>query len=262
VLSTGETMSVPEARTANRTSGTFSCAVTLNVPRSAVAQGACHDLVPSSDGREMLTHECRHTNEEVLRLHANRLLDQAELVSHVLGFLKLRPVDMARVRVVGASSSGEDDPRCSPAFTLDSAHDTWWISAHNSCPNGHGQEWVEFDLGADDVCVRLFHLTIPPLPSGPLSVRHLHLQACSEPPTPVPPADAAPVPPADAVERNWRRVSADWTTLDAPTQQTFALEPPLERTRYVRVVCTTNAAADEEWLYAPSSIGFFSCSFS
>ena len=40
---------------------------------------------------------------------------------------------------------------------------------------GHG-EWVEFELGEAPVIVDYFHMTIPPLPGGPLSVRTFHLQ--------------------------------------------------------------------------------------
>ena len=144
-------------------------------------------------------------------------------------------------------------------------------------PSGKGSQWVEYDVGADDIAIHQLHLTIPPLPAGPLSVRHFHIEACREPP---PPPEGHP---PSAPPRVWKRASPDLTTLDVPSRQSFAITPPIERRRYVRVVCKMNAAAamlDEMMLtelgvedvsspllsafgleQIPTSVGYFSCAF-
>ena len=72
----------------------------------------------------------------------------------------------------------------------------------------------------------------------------------------------------------FERASAELTTLDVSARQTWVLEPPIEGKRFVRVVCTVNAAAaivrdasppsapprtDAD---TPTSIGYFSVGFS
>ena len=146
--------------------------------------------------------------------------------------------------------------------------------------------------------VDYFHMTIPPLPGGPLSVRTFYLEACT--------ADA----PEEAGASAWRRVTDDLMTLDVPGRQWWCvcrpakvpaarwargqraslqagpsplthasldpsrhLEPQVEA-RFVRIVCLVNAAAQalgperaEAARQAgfqrglPSSIGFFACGF-
>ena len=262
VLSSGEALSVPES----------SC---LSVPP------------PPIPGHEVLSHEC-HANEATLRHHASHVIERAaaasaqtapvELADHVLSFLKVRPVSMGSVRATAASSSGQDVERCAPDFSLDPARDNWWISGHESMPRGRGAEWVEYDLGDDNAVVSILHLTIPPLPSGPLSVRHFHLEACADPPLLGSSASSGSGQEMSAPQRDWRRASADLTTLDVAGSQTFALHPPIERLRYVRIVCKVNAAAAElDEAHAagtvntssafmasdmvPSSVGFFSIAF-
>merc|ERR1711971_583547 len=55
--------------------------------------------------------------------------------------------------------------------------DSWWISDQQSMPMGVGEEYLEFSFGAIPRRVEFICLRIPPLPSGPLSVRNFHLQA-------------------------------------------------------------------------------------
>ena len=232
-------------------SGRVPVRVLTNGKVLSVREDACHPTtVPGRT--KMITQDCLASELELM-LHVGRLVAQPELVAHIISFLRVQPVDMLRVRVVGASSTGEG-PRCSPAFALDASQETWWLSAH-TMPAGRGAEWVEFDLGDEPVVIQQIHLTIPPLPQGPLSVRHFHLEGCADDP-------ALP-----AAARKWRRASHDLTTLDCGSAQIFALVRPLEHARYVRIVCTCNAAAADEaraalgFGTAPPIVGFFSLAF-
>ena len=98
-----------------------------------------------------------------------------------------------------------------------------------------------------------FHMTIPPLPGGPLSVRSFYLQ--------VAPTEEGP----------WSRATVDLMTRDVPGRQWWHLSPQVEA-RFVRVVCLVNAAT-HCLLNRPGgprggpgpdfarSIGFISCGF-
>jgi hypothetical protein len=226
-----------------------------------------------------------------------------EVVEHVLSFLEVPRVKMPGVRAVAASSIGDSTGGCSLENSLDPSPNNWWISGHRSVEGGLGAEWVCFCLGGaqatasdeepadvsdrhggndDDTQplastipgplesfrVERISICIPPLPSGPLSVRELHLEAASQP------------------EGPWERCSGTLTTLDTDARQTLQLSPPVEAA-CVRVVCTKNAARaafdtqravmarrglinlederDEDREFAlrqvPSSIGYFSVEF-
>ena len=238
------------------------------VPTLAARRGGGHARI--------LPHAC--AAEPVLRRLVGAAMEQhtpdafaePELIDHVLSFLALLPVEMEAVRAVGASSAEGRDRRCSPASSLDPSSDNWWISAWNSMPNGRampdgrGAQYVEYELGPQPVVVSTVHLTIPPLPSGPLSVRCFHLQTSNDPP------DGG-----TTSVRRWERASADMYTLDVGSRQSLALVPPIEAKRFVRIVCTLNAAAaamgqeQEEGMEmvefdterVPTSIGFFCIAF-
>jgi hypothetical protein len=203
-----------------------------------------------------------------------------ELVEHVVSFLMVPVVDMGAVRAVGCSSiasyDGDDGAAdlCALSKALDPSTGNWWISEVGSTPGGVGAEWISFRLsgsaeGGSVVRVAAVHMQIPPLPSGPLSVRNFHLES------------------ADAPEGPWAVASCDLTTRNVAELQAFELSPPIEAA-CVRIVCTRNAAraaadelrakmvrkgvldesteSDEDRLRAlhrmPSSIGFFSVRFS
>jgi hypothetical protein len=107
-----------------------------------------------------------------------------ELMRRVAGYLTVRPVQQADVRVVGCSSH---DGRHPIESCLTASDSTWWISAPQTMIHGRGREYVEFHLcppsGGEghrrESCRRLasFSLRIPPLPMGPLSVREFELQS-------------------------------------------------------------------------------------
>lgn len=191
-----------------------------------------------------------------------------ELVAHVIGFLEVPRVQMAAVRAVSCSSIFAPSEDCSLEASLDASCNNWWISADGSFKGGCGSEWVEFALGEGARRVELVELRIPPLPSGPLSVRTFHIETRE--------TSGAP----------WARASRDFSTLDSDGAQSFHIEPPVEASS-LRLVCTRNAArarhdevraklaragridpsleSDEDGERAlatlPSSVGFFSVAF-
>lgn len=192
-------------------------------------------------------------SESHLRLLLRRLPtigELPELVDSVISFLKIAQVDPASVVATRASSTGPMGPsHCSN--TLKPDHDTWWISAPGSCPQGEGREWVEYCLSPTaPVRVDFLTLTIPPMPSGPLSVKVFHLELSNVPDGP------------------WERATDDMHTVNSIAQQEWALCPPIEA-RFVRIVCTLNAAGSLARkldsmpdCQLPDSIGFFCIGFS
>jgi hypothetical protein len=195
-----------------------------------------------------------------------------ELVEHILGFLTINAVDMNQVEAIGCSSVAMHTDASSIQNTLDPSSANWWISADGVAPGGVGREWVSYCIGGDDGAtprrVEILSLKIPPMPSGPLSVRDFHLERAPTPDGP------------------WAQASGMLRTLDTGARQDFFIDPPIEAP-YVRIVCCRNAARaryDEAratllrrgWLDAslesdedgqsalqrlPSSIGFFSLTF-
>ena len=153
-----------------------------------------------------------------------------ELIQHIVSFLLVPRVAMSDVRAVGASSVAPDPERCCIANALDPASDNWWISDTGSMPCGVGEEWIAFRLGEEaaegrpqpSFAVERVELKIPPMPSGPLSVRTFRLETAPSPNGP------------------WTRASPDFVTLDASAAQPFHLARV--EAAYLRIVCTRNAA--------------------
>ena len=247
-----------------------------------------HRLPPRVEGARCLCMECL-AGEQTLKnildqwtfhdpVTENALTLQPELIDHILGFLAVPRVEMASVFAVACSSIDEQSDRCGLDKVLDPATDNWWISAHNSMEGGKGGEWVAFRLGDPHTSYRVerVDLRIPPLPSGPLSVRDWHLETA-----------AAGEEDEHGGFGTWTRATATLQTVDSEHLQSFHLEPPIEAA-FVRIVCTRNAArasadatraamarrglinpedeteADLELAMSrlSSSIGFFSIAFS
>lgn len=202
-------------------------------------------------GELVLPYRC--ASERFLRRVLMPLVRHAELLDHVLSFLKLPQVSMEQVTAVRASSSAAVDASCSPAHTLTSNDATWWISAPDSCPNGVGEEWVLYRLRPHGRArLQYLQLKVPKLPYGPLSVRIFHLEG------------------ADDESGPFTRLGPDLTTFDTDRMQEWALPKPVE-CAYVRIVLKVNAAAselEEKWLrlsgwrlVEASSIGFLRIGF-
>ena len=202
----------------------------------------------------------------------------AELVDAIVGCLEVRPVSRVRVIALAASSIAAN---ASIAHALDPSDSNWWISAPGSMPGGVGKESITFSLDAGTemrivtpVVIDRITMRIPPLPSGPLSVRVFHLEVFTGPHDLVGETWAR----AFTNPQMWARASRDFTSRDVGGDQAFAVYPPVEAA-FVRVVCTRNAArarlSDDEYTelegrwgdtlmlenIVPSSVGFFSVRF-
>ena len=251
----------------------------------------CRPCVVRREGERVLTHAVRMRAWAVARLlgavewggdadedegsssGAGRCSLPAELVDAIVGCLEVRPVSRVRVIALAASSIAAN---ASIAHALDPSDSNWWISAPGSMPGGVGKESITFslDAGTSPVVIDRITMRIPPLPSGPLSVRVFHLEVFTGPHDLVGETWAR----AFTNPQMWARASRDFTSRDVGGDQAFAVYPPVEAA-FVRVVCTRNAArarlSDDEYTelegrwgdtlmlenIVPSSVGFFSVRF-
>ena len=261
-----------------------------------ITPSECRPCVVRRPGERALTHAVRMRAWAVARLlgavewggddaadegsgsGAGRCSLPAELVDAIVGCLEVRPVSRVRVIALAASSIAAN---ASIAHALDPSDSNWWISAPGSMPGGVGKESITFSLDAGTemrivtpVVIDRITMRIPPLPSGPLSVRVFHLEVFTGPHDLVGETWAR----AFTNPQMWARASRDFTSRDVGGDQAFAVYPPVEAA-FVRVVCTRNAArarlSDDEYTelegrwgdtlmlenIVPSSVGFFSVRF-
>lgn len=198
--------------------------------------------------------------------------------SQACDFLQVKRPSQVQVEVSKCSSTRGDFPLSCVISEDDSK---WWISAAGSMPNGHGNEYLEFSFGAVPHRVEIVAVKIPPLPMGPLSVRHFHLQALPlgadakepavwESSTAVAlallPDDSFATSAEISTEGGSNGMEAGFapghrfTTLDVAGLQEFAVVPPLETTT-VRLVCTEAAAAGPGVNFPIDCVGLFRVCF-
>lgn len=142
-----------------------------------------------------------------------------EIIKHIANFFTIKPVIPEKVTAVKASST---DNRHDLQECLNPRKNTWWISSFGGMTKGVGEEFVEFKLSNTLCRLTSFKIEIPPLPSGPLSVRTLQLVCSND----------------DSLEE-WKPASPVITVENRTGLQTFPLNPPVD-TRSCRVVCLTN----------------------
>ena len=158
------------------------------------------------------------------------------VIGSVVEYLSILRVSPSDLSVTCCSSTRGDFPIHT---VLEDTKGTWWISAEGAFVNGCGEEFLEFSLGSLPRRVSFVGISIPPYPSGPLSVRRFHLAALAAEST----SDGDP----------WERVQAEsFMTLDEERLQEFALIPSVETTK-IRLYCTQNALADIHSKGAPES---------
>merc|ERR1739848_403318 len=113
--------------------------------------------------------------------------------------------------------------------------------------DGCGSEYLEFSFGSVSRRVSYVGVCIPPMPYGPLSVRHFHIEAAQR------------IPGCDTV--SWKVVSEEsLRTLDEDGLQEFGLDPPLDTTT-VRLVCTLTAARACNSRQHTDCVGLFQVAF-
>jgi len=159
------------------------------------------------------------------------------VAKHVTKFLLIDRVSMDKVAVSGCSSDRGDFPL---EAVLNNACDQWWISGPGSMPGGVGCEYLDFSFGPKPRRVECVGLRIPPMPSGPLSVRAFRLLVL------------------DSLGQ-WVPASPELQTLDRSDMQKFALMPPVDTTG-MRLECVRNAAAGSRSSFS-DCIGLFQVSF-
>lgn len=173
-----------------------------------------------------------------------------EVLHHVFRTLRISSVSMKEVAVASVSSEAVPHPLSAYTYkaecTLEPGHDSCWISR-----GGHERpEWIVYRLGPEPRRVDYVRMAIPTMPAGPLSVRRFHL--CT----------------SNAAEGPWDGLAEHhFTTLDEEGLQEFAVAPPIEA-RFIRLVCTENAAEDDVALLSSlhfhqgvDPIGFWQISF-
>jgi len=192
----------------------------------------------------------------------------AELVEAIASYFTVRKLDPNQTVAIGCSSSSNQYPLKECLHETDS---TWWISAIGSFRKGQGEEYVEFRLDATNI-VRLstIYISIPTLPTGPLSVRTMRLdgkqtdldtkinnssddkrkKGSSESATAWHPVGWQPVTPILTVENR-----SGFQRID--------LEKPIDA-QYIRLVCLTNQASTIDsrfYLETAAAVGFFTVKF-
>ena len=172
-------------------------------------------------------------------------------VGRVVEKLKVPPVDMRAVSVVGASSSApEGRYNFKPESTLEPGIDSCWISAEGTAQNGVAREYIDYRLATEDDGepglrrVRYVGMRCPMPPAGPLAVKQFHLEAL----------------PLKEGASPQRTPTFHMLRLGAQTHvmQWFELPEPMECAA-LRLCCTKNFLGDE--LPYAHSIGFWEISF-
>lgn len=108
---------------------------------------------------------------------------------------------------------------------------------------------MEFELAKNACRLSNFKIEIPPLPSGPLSVRNFRLDCLG-------------------FNGSWKTVSPVWTVANTTGYQAFQLNAPVD-TRFCRVVCLTNQISqfladdieDDDLTHHYTCVGYFSVRF-
>lgn len=165
-----------------------------------------------------------------------------EIIRKIAIFFTTKRLDPKQTRAVRASSAlGQ--------YSLDQclvdSDTSWWISAPGSFRNGRGEEYVEFELGPSLQRLTAVHISIPPLPRGPMSVRTMRLDA--------------------NVSGEWRAASVGILTVqNISGWQRIELLHPIDA-QFIRVVCVTNQASrflnDEAVSNDFDAVGFFAIKF-
>jgi len=186
-----------------------------------------------------------------------------EIIRNIASYFTVTKLDPAKTRAVGCSSSSRQHEKLKEC--LDDSTSSWWISSIGSFQNGKGEEYVEFELDiAKIVRLSTVFISIPMLPSGPLSVRTMRLDTCSYNNNII-----------DYNVRNkecsWKPITPILTVENRNGWQMIELNEPVD-VQFIRLVCLSNQASsllqsnNENDLYVgvadiASAVGFFTVKF-
>ena len=205
-----------------------------------------HDKKPRYLMQESGYPSYQALKETIGRIVDSKIQDRSippEIVQKIAIFFTTRRLEPKQTRVNGVSStSGQYNvEEC-----LVDSENSWWISAFGSFRHGRGEEYIEFELGPTLKRLTAVHLSIPPLPRGPLSVRTMRLDSNAN------------------ATGEWRAATTVLTVENRSGWQRIELPSPIDA-QFVRVVCLTNQATRFQNEDAPSdewdAVGFFTIKF-
>lgn len=174
-----------------------------------------------------------------------------DLFRFIADFLVVEPVCKEEIKVVNASSDRND-------FALENVliddTTTWWISESDTMTLGRGEEYLEFTISNNNQLRRVqsVHISIPPMPFGPASVRNFRVDYC--------------IDNGSGTTICWKE-GVDIMTLSSTRygMQHFDLQTPIDTAR-VRLVClsnqTSSLAAETDGLLPPDCVGLYAVHWS
>ena len=225
----------------------------IRVPRDRVRVSGLSHLpsIPSAQPSRVPTFDAPGTPRFIVALLGSRGFGLPDHVvqEHIAPYFLIRRVATSSVQCKRGSTNRGDNPLSVVCNDFD---DQWWISAPGGFSRGCGREWLEFFLGEENCRVSAVGMKIPPLPHGPLAVRHFFVECVK------------------SGEETWSSCSGLLETLDVPHMQRFALSPPVDAMR-MRVVMVMSALGsmierkklrEEEIALAPDDcVGLFGVKF-
>jgi hypothetical protein len=156
-----------------------------------------------------------------------------EIIRNIAIYFTVKKLESSNTRAIGCSSSSEHHEL--KACLIDSKS-SWWISSMNegSFRNGKGEEYVEFELDSTKI-VRLSTvlISIPMLPTGPLSVRAMRLDCCTA---------SNNNKNNNNIEQQWKPITPILTVENRNGWQRIELNEPIDA-QYIRLVCLSNQAS-------------------
>jgi hypothetical protein len=182
-----------------------------------------------------------------------------EIIRDIAIYFTVKKLDTTKTRAIGCSSSSSERHELKECL-IDSSS-SWWISSINegSFHNGKGEEYVEFELDTAKI-VRLstVSISIPMLPTGPLSVRTMRLDCCTASNN-------------SNKEQQWKPITPILTVDNINGWQRIELNEPIDA-QYIRLVCLSNQASSlldnndmteitDTHKRALTAVGFFTVKF-
>lgn len=206
--------------------------------------------------QDQLTTVLTSNNNESLPSSSLPLLPN-EIIRDIAIYFTVKKLDPTKTRAIGCSSSSSELHELKECL-IDSSS-SWWISSINegSFHNGKGEEYVEFELDNTKI-VRLstVSISIPMLPTGPLSVRTMRLDCCAN---------------NDNKAPQWKPITPILTVDNRNGWQRIELNEPIDA-QYIRLVCLSNQASrlldnneiteiNDTYGHAMTAVGFFTVKF-
>ena len=212
--------------------------------------------------QDQLTTVLTSNNNESLPSSSSLPLLPNEIIRDIAIYFTVKKLDPTKTRAIGCSSSSSELHELKECL-IDSSS-SWWISSihEGSFHNCKGEEYVEFELDNTKI-VRLstVSISIPMLPTGPLSVRTMRLDCCA----------ASNNNNNNNKEQQWKPITPILTVDNRNGWQRIELNEPIDA-QYIRLVCLSNQASrlldnneiteiNDTYGHAMTAVGFFTVKF-